>query len=102
MYTHSWHQIWEQARAAVFVIFWSAVVTFILMKLIGLVLHGARYSDDILDIGDLAIHDEEAFPEDRGSVRSSLEMSGGGGSISSITTNLLPGPDPGGQLFTRW
>jgi len=102
MYTHSWHQIWEQARAAVWVIFWSALVTFILMKVIGLVLHGARYSDDILEIGDLAIHDEEAFPEDRGSVRSSLEMSGGGGSISSVTTNLLPGPDPGGQLFTRW
>jgi ammonium transporter, Amt family len=102
MYTNSFHQLWEQARAAVWVIFWSALVTFILMKLIGLVLHGARYSDDILDIGDLAIHDEEAFPEDRGSVRTSLETAGGGGVVSSITTNLLPPPDPGGQLFTRW
>jgi ammonium transporter, Amt family len=102
MYTNSFHQLWEQARAAVWVIFWSALVTFILMKLIGLVLHGARYTDDILDIGDLAIHDEEAFPEDRGSVRTSLEMAGGGGAASSITTNLLPPPDPGGQLFTRW
>ena len=63
MYTGSAHQLWEQFRAAVFVIFWSAVVTFILMKLIGLVLRGARYSDEILEIGDLAIHDEEAFPE---------------------------------------
>jgi Amt family ammonium transporter len=78
------------------------VITFILMKLIGLVLHGARYSDDILDIGDLAIHDEEAFPEDRGMVRTDLEMAGGGGAIATITTNLLPPPDPGGQLFTRW
>jgi Amt family ammonium transporter len=102
MYTGSAHQLWEQARAALWVIVWSGVVTFILMKLIGLVLHGARYSDDILEIGDLAIHDEEAFPEDRGMVRSDLEMAGGGGSISSITTNLLPPPDPGGQLFTRW
>jgi ammonium transporter, Amt family len=102
MYTNSFHQLWEQARAAVWVIFWSALITFILMKLIGLVLHGARYSDDILDIGDLAIHDEEAFPEDRGSVRTSLEMAGGGGASSSITTNLLPPPDPGGQLFSRW
>jgi hypothetical protein len=33
------------------------------MKLIGLVLHGTRYSDEILEVGDLAIHDEEAFPE---------------------------------------
>jgi Amt family ammonium transporter len=99
---HSFHQLWEQFRAALWVIVWSAVITFILMKLIGLVLHGARYSDDILEIGDLAIHDEEAFPEDRGMVRSDLEMAGGGGAISSITTNLLPPPDPGGQLFTRW
>jgi Amt family ammonium transporter len=37
------HQLWEQFRAAIWVIFWSALVTFILMKLIGLVLGGARY-----------------------------------------------------------
>jgi Amt family ammonium transporter len=64
MYTGSSHQLWEQFRAAIFVILWSAVVTFILMKLIGLVLRGTRYKDDILEVGDLAIHDEEAFPED--------------------------------------
>jgi Amt family ammonium transporter len=63
MYTGSAHQLWEQFRAALFVIFWSSLVTFILMKLIGLVLRGARYKDEILEIGDLAIHDEEAFPE---------------------------------------
>ena len=44
------------------VILWSAVITFILMKLIGLVLRGARYSDEVLEVGDLAIHGEEAFP----------------------------------------
>ena len=63
MYTGSSHQLWEQFRAALWVIFWSALVTFILMKLIGLVLRGARYKDEILEIGDLAIHDEEAFPD---------------------------------------
>ncbi len=63
IYTGSAHQLWEQARAAVFVILWSAVITFILMKLIGLVLPGgARYSDEVLEVGDLAIHGEEAFP----------------------------------------
>jgi len=56
--------LWEQFRAAVWVIFWSALVTFILMKVIGWVLRGARYKDEILEVGDLAIHDEEAFPED--------------------------------------
>ena len=39
-------------------------MTFILMKLIDLVLRGARYKDEILEVGDLAIHGEEAFPED--------------------------------------
>ena len=64
MYTGSWHQEWEQLRAAIFVIFWSAVVTFLIMKFIGLVLRGARYKDSVLEVGDLAIHDEEAFPEE--------------------------------------
>lgn len=64
LYTHSAHQLWEQFRAAIWVVFWSALVTFILMKLIGLLLGGARYSDEILEIGDLAIHGEEAFPEE--------------------------------------
>jgi Amt family ammonium transporter len=62
MYTGSGHQLWEQFRAAIWVICWSAVVTFILMKLIGWILRGARYKEDVLEVGDLAIHDEEAFP----------------------------------------
>jgi Amt family ammonium transporter len=65
MYTGSMHQLWAQFRAAVFVIFWSAVVTFVLMQLIRVVLRGLRYKDDVLEVGDLAIHDEEAFPEER-------------------------------------
>ena len=64
MYTGSAHQLWEQFRAAIWVIFWSALVTFILMKIIGWVLRGARYKDEILEVGDLAIHGEEAFPEE--------------------------------------
>jgi len=75
MYTGSAHQLWEQFRAAIWVICWSALVTFILMKLIGLVLRGTRYSDEILEIGDLAIHDEEAFPEEKFAER----VGGGGG-----------------------
>ena len=62
LYTGSAHQLWEQFRAAVWVILWSAVITFILMKLIGLVLRGSRYKDEVLEVGDLAIHGEEAFP----------------------------------------
>ncbi|MHB8437920.1 MAG: ammonium transporter [Acidimicrobiales bacterium] len=89
MYTGSAHQLWEQFRAAIWVIVWSAVITFILMKLIGLVLRGARYKDEILEVGDLAIHDEEAFPGETIAVRSgggapgAFELAGigkGGGS----------------------
>ena len=63
-YTGSAHQLWEQFRAAIWVIIWSALVTFILMHLIKLVLRGVRYKDEILEVGDLAIHGEEAFPEE--------------------------------------
>lgn len=80
-YTGSWHQEWEQFRAAVWVILWSAVVTFILMKVIGFVLRGLRYKDEILEVGDLAIHDEEAFPADVTAVRTggAFELAGVGG-----------------------
>jgi Amt family ammonium transporter len=89
-YTGSAHQLWEQFRAAVWVIFWSALVTFILMKLIGLVLRGARYKDEILEIGDLAIHDEEAFPEETLAHRVGGEFAMAGGSVPSVGS---PVPD---------
>ncbi|HVA59201.1 MAG TPA: ammonium transporter [Mycobacteriales bacterium] len=92
MYTGSAHQLWEQFRAALFVIFWSALVTFILMKLIGLVLRGTRYRDEILEIGDLAIHDEEAFPEETLAVRSGVIATAGSGSTRAASD---PSPPPG-------
>ena len=95
MYTGSAHQLWEQFRAALFVIFWSALITFILMKLIGLVLRGARYKDEILEVGDLAIHDEEAFPEER-----LVERIGGFAMATSDTpSHALQRPDdpPSGE-----
>jgi len=84
MYTGSAHQLWEQFRAAIWVIVWSALITFILMKLIGLVLRGARYPDEILEVGDLAIHDEEAFPEE------ALAHRVGGFAMAGITSSELP------------
>ncbi len=92
MYTGSFHQLWEQARAAVWVIIWSAVVTFILMKVIGWVLRGARYRDDVLEVGDLAIHDEEAFPEETVAVRSAIDMARAM-ERTPVTSDLAP---PGG------
>ncbi len=100
MYTGSAHQLWEQFRAAVFVILWSAVITFILMKIIGLVLRGVRYKDEILEVGDLAIHGEEAFPEDSFATRSdgAFAMAGidKGGSGSPEPDDPPPPPESGG------
>jgi Amt family ammonium transporter len=82
------------------VIFWSALVTFILMKLIGLVLGGARYKDDILEIGDLAIHGEEAFPEESFATRSdgAFALAGidkGSGSPRPLESETSPPPEIG-------
>ena len=93
MYTGSFHQLWEQFRAAIFVIFWSALVTFILMKLIGLVLRGNRYKDEILEVGDVAIHDEEAYPVETLAERvGALSMAGAGAETSSARSPDDPSP----------
>jgi ammonium transporter, Amt family len=96
IYSHSWHQFWEQFRAAVFVILWSAVITFILMKVIGWVLRGARYKDEILESGDLAIHDEEAFPEEKFAERvGAFAMAGiGTGDVSPPSPASAPSTSP--------
>jgi ammonium transporter, Amt family len=94
MYTGSFHQLWEQFRAAIFVIFWSALITFILMKLIGLVLRGARYKDEILEVGDQAIHDEEAFPEPTLAIRSGGAFEMAGLSAGSTSPPFVTDPSP--------
>ena len=93
------HQLWEQFRAAIWVIFWSALVTFILMKVIGLVLRGARYKDEILEVGDLAIHDEEAFPEETLAHRvGEFAMAGDAASSTATVESNRPAARCGRQL----
>jgi Amt family ammonium transporter len=89
MYTGSAHQLWEQFRAAIFVIIWSALITFLIMWLIKLVLRGARYKDDTLEVGDLAIHGEEAFPEETLATRSD-----GAFALAGIGEGRSPDPEP--------
>ena len=60
---HSWKLIEEQLLAALTIIVWDAVVTFIILKVIS-IFTPLRMSDEDLEIGDLAIHGEEAYPED--------------------------------------
>ena len=65
-------QLAIQAGAALTIIIWDSVVTFILLKGIGLFVK-LRIPDEDLEIGDIAVHGEEAYPsEDLVSVGSSM------------------------------
>jgi Amt family ammonium transporter len=61
------HGHWEllrwQAEAAGFVIIYTAIATFIILKVIGIFLP-LRLSDEELEIGDHAIHGNEVYPSD--------------------------------------
>jgi Amt family ammonium transporter len=52
-----------QAETALFVIVFSGVATFVLLKLVGIFLP-LRLSDEELEIGDHAIHGNEVYPSD--------------------------------------
>jgi Amt family ammonium transporter len=62
-FTHSFHQLWEQFLAAAWVIGYTAIGTAFIFYLVKFLLGGLRESEETLAIGDIAIHDEEAFPE---------------------------------------
>ena len=52
-----------QAEAGLFVIVFSGIMTFILLKLVGIFVP-LRLSDEELEIGDHAIHGNEVYPSD--------------------------------------
>jgi Amt family ammonium transporter len=53
----------EQIWAALFVICFSAIGTFVLLKLVGLVVP-LRMSEPDMEEGDLAVHGHEVYPSD--------------------------------------
>jgi ammonium transporter, Amt family len=67
------HQLLVQFEAALTIIVWDAAVTFVILMFIKYVLRmNLRIPDDQLEIGDIAVHGEEAYPsEDLVSVGSS-------------------------------
>jgi ammonium transporter, Amt family len=56
-------QLLIQAGAALTVIVWDALVTFILLRGIGLFMK-LRIPDELLETGDVAVHGEEAYPSE--------------------------------------
>jgi Amt family ammonium transporter len=63
-YGHSFHQLWEQFLAAVWVIAWSAFGTAVLLYIVKFICRGLREPDEVLEIGDVAMHDEEVYPQE--------------------------------------
>jgi len=63
LYNHSWHQFWEQLLAACWIISYTAIGTTVIFYFVKFVCRGLREDDETLRIGDIAIHEEEAFPE---------------------------------------
>ena len=60
----SWKLLrWQEAETAAFVIVFSGVMTFILLKLVGIFVP-LRLTDEELEIGDHAIHGNEVYPSD--------------------------------------
>ena len=57
-FTHSFHQLWEQFLAALWIIGYTAVGTAVVFYIVKFALGGLRESDEVLAIGDLAIHEE--------------------------------------------
>jgi Amt family ammonium transporter len=62
-YGHNPKQLLWQAGAAATVIVWDAFVTFVLLKFLSLFFK-LRMDDATLESGDVAVHDEEAYPSE--------------------------------------
>jgi len=59
------HQLLVQFLAGLTIIVWDAVVTFVILMVIKYVFRmKLRLPDEVLEIGDVAVHGEEAYPSD--------------------------------------
>ena len=63
IYGHPW-LVMLQLMTALTIIGWDGIVTFILLKIVG-VFVPLRYTDEELELGDVAVHDEEVYPDER-------------------------------------
>jgi Ammonium Transporter Family len=86
------HLLKWQALAAAWVIVFTAIATFILLKLVGLVIP-LRMTEADMEEGDIAVHGHEVYPAD-------IPSLGYTGGIPSLTpATATPGPTsapPGG------
>jgi Amt family ammonium transporter len=71
------HQLLLQAEAAGTVIVWDGVMTFVILMVLRIFVK-LRLPDAALETGDIAVHEEEAYPED-----SILVGAGAGATVAS-------------------
>ena len=82
----SLHLLKVQLYAGVWVILFSAAGTFVLLKLVGLLIP-LRMSEKDMEMGDLAVHGHEVYPSDVPSL----------GYTGSVAPALSPTPEPAGS-----
>jgi Amt family ammonium transporter len=63
LWGHHPGQILIQLGAALTVIVWDALVTFVILRGLGLFMK-LRAPDEVLEVGDIAVHEEEAYPDE--------------------------------------
>ena len=56
-------QILIQLGAALTIIVWDAFITFAILRILGLFMK-LRAPDEVLELGDVAVHQEEAYPDE--------------------------------------
>jgi Amt family ammonium transporter len=82
-------QLLIQALAALTIIVWDGLVTFMILKVIS-IFTPLRMPDDQLEIGDAEVHDEEAYPPDEGYTRVGQLVGVGASGGASLTTSSTP------------
>jgi Amt family ammonium transporter len=86
-------QLAVQAGAALTVIVWDGLITFLILKFLSLFMN-LRMSDEELEIGDVAAHEEEAYPDDslvHAGQQSSIVAPPTGAHRAELATDAEPG-----------
>jgi Amt family ammonium transporter len=77
-------QLALQAGAAATIIVWDALLTFLILRGIGLFVK-LRLPDEVLESGDLGVHDEEAYPDEP-----VVGLAAAGAGVRAATTATAP------------
>jgi Amt family ammonium transporter len=86
--TGDWKQFKMQAGAALTIIVWDGALTFVLLKLIALVVP-LRMPDSVLEVGDIEVHGEDVLPIPLPSHGHGIPLPGHGSAATASGTALF-------------